>query len=302
MTGFSPCYDAVMGHAAPGLDPLVDDKKNEAIRVARTAPKLLIALSGGVDSAVLLAIACDALGRARVLAATGRSPAVTDGEVADAAEVAGQLGVDHVIVDTFELDRPAYRANAGDRCFHCRTELFARLAGLALEQGFETLAYGAITDDLGDHRPGMEAARRMGVLAPLLEAKIGKSDVRALAAYYQLHISAKPASACLASRIPVGTPVSPAVLSRIAEAEAALVRLGFGRVRVRHHGDTARIEVDPPDLARFEDFRVREAVVASLGAAGYRSVVVDLDGYRQGGASATAPRLYSIDPQPDGGQ
>src|SRR5580765_8211913 len=182
-----------MGHAASGLEPPLDDKKNEAIRIARTASRLVVALSGGVDSAVLLAVACEALGPAQVLAATGRSPAVTDGEVGDAAKVARQLGVDHVILDTFELDRPAYRANAGDRCFHCRTELFERLAALALQRRFEALACGAITDDLGDHRPGMEAARGMGALAPLLEENIGKSDVRKLASHYMLHISTKPA-------------------------------------------------------------------------------------------------------------
>jgi len=291
-----------MGGAASGLEPLLDIKKKEAIGVVRNAGPMLVALSGGVDSAVLLAIAREALGPARLLAATGRSPAVTDAEIADAAEVARRLGVDHRVVDTFELERPGYRANAGDRCFHCRSELFERMATLAGERGFSAMAYGAITDDLGDHRPGMEAARRMGVLAPLLMAKIGKSDVRRLASHYDLHISAKPASACLASRIPVGTAVSPRVLHQVAEAEAVLARLGFGRVRVRHHGDTARVEVDPPDLPRFQDPPTRDAVLAGLRSAGFRSVVVDLDGYRQGGASAPAPRLHSIEPQPDGGQ
>ena len=291
-----------MGRAASGLEPLLDDKKKEAIAVLRNAGPTVVALSGGVDSAVLLALACEALGPSVLIAATGRSPAGTDSEVGAAARVALQLGVEPVVGDTFELERPRYRANEGDRCFHCRTELFERLTALAAERGFPAIAYGAITDDLGDHRPGMDAARRMGVIAPLLAAQIGKIGVRRLASHYALHISEKPASACLASRIPVGMVVSPEVLRQVAEAEAVLSRLGFGRVRVRHHGDTARIEVDPPDLPRFEDASTREAVFSGVRSAGFRSVVVDLDGYRQGGASAAAPRLHSIEPQPDGGQ
>ena len=137
-----------------------------------------MALSGGVDSAVLLAIAAEALGSSNVLAVTGRSASVTDEEVEDARRVAGTLGVRHEVVDTLEIDRPAYRANDGDRCFHCRTELFDVLGRIAHARGIEAIAYGAIVDDLGDHRPGMAAARGRGVLAPLLDANISKSDVR----------------------------------------------------------------------------------------------------------------------------
>ncbi|HEX4825309.1 MAG TPA: ATP-dependent sacrificial sulfur transferase LarE [Candidatus Polarisedimenticolaceae bacterium] len=291
-----------MGRAVPDLDPVLESKKKEAAEVLRDAGRVVIALSGGVDSAVLLAVACEALGAANVLAVTGRSPAVTGGEVADACDVARVLGVPHETLETHELEREGYRANAGDRCFHCRTELFEGLASLASARGFEAIAYGAIVDDLGDHRPGMEAARALGVLAPLLEANIGKSDVRRLAIHYGLPISAKPASACLASRVPVGTPVSEPVLRRIAAAEAVLTALGFGRVRVRDHGETARIEVDLPDVPRFREPGTRDSVVAGLRSAGFRSVVVDLDGYRQGGAGNETPRLYSIEPQADGGQ
>jgi len=280
------------------------DKKRRAISLLRKHRGVLVALSGGVDSATLLAIACEALGPERVLAVTGRSEAVTDDEISDAARVARAFRARHEIVDTREIDRPAYRANTGDRCFHCRSELFAILAETAASRGIEAIAYGAIVDDLGDDRPGMEAARRMGIIAPLLDARISKTDVRALAKSMNVHVQDKPASPCLASRIPVGVEVTPERLREVGRAEAALRKLGFSIFRVRHHGELARLELGESERSRIEDPPICEAVVAAVKKAGFRVVVVDPEGYRPGGAAAGSSGgiLYSIAPAVDSGQ
>jgi uncharacterized protein len=292
-----------MARDIAALDVALAAKKKDAIGALRNLARLLVALSGGVDSAVLLAIAREALGPDRLVAVTGRSAAVTSAELSDAETVAQALGVTHVIVDTRELDRPEYRENAGDRCFHCRTELFELLAREAVSRRCDAIAYGAIVDDLGDHRPGMAAARKFGVLAPLLDAKICKNEVRILAKHYELHISEKPAAACLASRIPVGTEVTPERLAQVERAEAALLALGFRRVRVRHHGEIARVEVDADELMRCADPALRAAMAAGVREAGFKYATLDLEGYREGGASRPVDRgLYSIGPQRDVGQ
>lgn len=278
-------------------------KKEEVVGALRSHQTMMIALSGGVDSAVLLAVAREALGSERVVAVTGRSDAVTEEEVRDAAEVAAGLGIRHRVVRTFEMAREAYRANAGDRCLHCRTELFEVLGALAAEADGAKVAYGAILDDLGDHRPGMEAAESLGVLAPLLEARICKADVRALAKYYDLHVSRKPASPCLASRIPVGVEVTPERLGQIARAESEVRALGFRQFRVRHHGEIARIELGPGEADRLGDPALRAAIATKVRGAGFRFVAVDLDGYREGSLNPSSPApLYSIAPKRDAGQ
>jgi uncharacterized protein len=277
-------------------------KKDRAISLLRAHRGVVVALSGGVDSAVLVAIACEALGPANVLAVTGRSAAVTGRETEDAKRVADTLGVRHAVVETNELDLPAYRANVGDRCFHCRTELFDVLSRISISSGIEAVAYGAIVDDLGEHRPGMEAARKMGVLAPLLDAGICKVDVRKLAFQYNLHIYDKPSNACLASRIPMGSEVTPERLAQVDRAESALRRLGFGQLRVRHHGELARIELTSEDVGRLADPEVRAEVVRRVKDAGFSFVVLDLEGYRASGAEASNQGLHSITPARDGGQ
>ena len=270
-------------------------KKQRAISLLREHRTVLVALSGGVDSAALLAVACEAIGPERVLAVTGRSGAVTEAEIDDAREVARALNVRHEVVETFEIERAEYRANTGDRCFYCRSELFAVLSGMAAQRGIDAIAYGAIVDDLGDHRPGMDAARQLGVLAPLLDAGIGKDDVRALAIEFNLHVHEKPASACLASRIPIGVEVTPERLHEVGRAEAALRSLGFRQFRVRHHGEIARIEFGAGELERLVDPALRTEVVRAVKDAGFRFVAVDLEPYRQAG-------LYLIEPSRVSGQ
>lgn len=263
-----------------------------ALEILRAEGRVLVALSGGVDSAVLLALSVEALGPQRVLAVTGRSAAVPASDLEDACRVARQLGARHEIVETRELERAEYRANAGDRCYHCRAELFGTLKTIAAERGFATVAYGAIPDDLGDVRPGMEAARRLGVRAPLIEAGLDKRDIRDLAARARLPVADKPASACLASRIPVGTEVTRERLEQVGQAEAALKNAGFRQVRVRHHGDIARLELDETGIQALADPSLRRRVVASVRAAGFRFVALDLEGYRQG--SLSSPPLHVL--------
>lgn len=264
-------------------------KKQRAISVLRKHRGVLVALSGGVDSAVLLAVAAEALGTKNVIAVTGRSAAVTDQEVGDAGQIARAVGVRHDVVETRELDSRSYRANTGDRCFHCRSELFAVLSRVASFSGMDAIAYGAIVDDLGDDRPGMEAARRLGILAPLLDAGICKNDVRILANEFNLHVHDKPASPCLASRIPIGTEVTKERLAQVGAAEEALRTLGFRVFRVRHHGEVGLLELEDRDAARLTNVVLRAEVVAAVRTAGFRRVVLDLESRKQ-------EQLYSIGP------
>ncbi len=252
------------------------------LKLLKESERALIALSGGVDSAVLVALAGQALGWHNVLAVTTFSAAVPAAERRAATRVAAFVGVSHHEVETRELENPDYRANTGDRCYHCRVEMFETLQQIARERGYGTVAYGAIVDDLGDHRPGMVAAERLGVKAPLLEAGLTKRDVRAIARRLGLPVSDKPAAACLGSRIPVGTPVTEERLSQVERAEIALARLGFRQFRVRHHGDVARLELDAEGDRRLQDLELRRRLVADVRAAGFRFVTVDLEGYRSG--------------------
>jgi uncharacterized protein len=241
----------------------------------------LVAHSGGVDSTLVLRVAVDALG-GRVLAATGRSPAVPAGELAEAQRLAAEFGARHVFVDTAELARPGYVANGPDRCYHCKTELFEKLGELRDREGLRWLVDGTNRDDLGDHRPGIRARRERGVRSPLVEAELTKADVREVSRRLGLSTAEKPALACLASRLPYGTEVTPEVLGRVAAAEERVRRLGFRQFRVRHHGELARLEVDPAELDRALVPEMRAALLRGLREAGYRWAAVDLEGYRTG--------------------
>ena len=276
-------------------------KREQVLARLRECERVMVALSGGVDSAVLLALAVEAVGTERLVAVTGRSPSLAAADLRDARAVAGALGARHEVVDTRELDRAAYRANAGDRCFHCRSELFDVLGELARRRSIPWVAYGAIRDDAGDFRPGMRAAEQRGILAPLLDAGIGKAEVRELAAALGLAVTDKPAGACLASRLPVGVEVTPDRLATIERAENALRELGFGQLRVRHHGEVARLELDREGGARLADPELRALVVRAVRKAGFRHVTLDLEGYRTGSLNPPAG-LYRIGPARDGGQ
>lgn len=284
------------------MDPSIERKKSKALASIRAHEGIVVALSGGVDSAVLLALAAQALGPARVLAVTGVSASLAAPELEDAARIADALGVRHEAVATRELERPGYAANLGDRCYHCRTELFETLARIARREGLGAVAYGAIADDLGDDRPGMTAATERGILAPLLDAGFAKDDVRALAAALGLHVQDKPASPCLSSRIPAGSPVTAEKLAQIDRAESALKGLGLRRFRVRHHDEIARLEVDDQGLEALDDPHLRAEAVRRVKAAGFRFVALDLEGFRSGSSSRGVGPLYSIRPARDSGQ
>ena len=263
----------------------------EALRARlRELDRVAVAFSGGADSAFLAWVANDTLGPDRVLAVTAVSPSLAPEEADDCAALAAEWGLRWSPVPTAELDRPEYVANAADRCFHCKAELMDAVGPLAADEG-ATVVLGVNVDDLGDHRPGQRAAAERGAVFPLVDAGFTKAAVRQASRDLGLRTWDKPAAACLASRIPYGTPVTLSTLDGVGRAEAALHRLGFRQVRVRHHDEVARVEVEveelPAALARRHD------VVAAVKAAGYRWVTLDLEGFRSGNLN---PKRESTEP------
>jgi uncharacterized protein len=239
----------------------------------------VVAFSGGVDSSLVAAVAARALG-SRALAVTAVSPAVATGELDGARRVADAIGIAHETIATDELAREGYRRNGPDRCYFCKTELYDALAELAARRGYRALLSGANADDAGDWRPGLRAAAEHGVSHPLLAADATKADVRGLARRLGIPSADKPASPCLASRIPYGTAVDPETLQRIDRAERAVRALGFPVLRVRHHGILGRVEIGADDLERAV---AREDEIASaVRAAGYSHAVVDREPFRSG--------------------
>lgn len=242
----------------------------------------VVAISGGVDSALTLSLVAQAWGVERTIAATSRSASLPAAELEAAAAQAQALGVEHVVLVGAELDIAAFRRNGRDRCFHCKDHLYGRLQRLAHARGLGHVLDGTNADDAGDHRPGMQAARQHGVVSPLLEAGVTKQEVRALSQARGLTAWDKPAEACLSSRFPYGTEVTGAGLARVERAERALKALGFPIVRVRLHDPVARIEVPADDLARLMSTPLRERVDTAVRAAGFSFVTVDLQGFRSG--------------------
>jgi uncharacterized protein len=242
---------------------------------------VVVAFSGGVDSSLVAAVAHRALGQ-RALAVTAVSPALATGELDGARAVAHAIGIAHETVTTDELARPDYRRNDTDRCYHCKTELYERLGELATARGFAVLLSGANTDDLGDWRPGLRAAAEHGVRHPLVEAGVGKDEVRELARTLGLPSAEKPASPCLASRLPFGTEVDPATLAQVDRAEQALKALGFRELRVRHLGTTGRVELAADDLPIALDPATRPRVEMAVRSAGYERVEIDPEPFRSG--------------------
>jgi uncharacterized protein len=273
------------------LDAFDATRLDEARRIVRGLDSVLVAYSGGVDSTLLLKLAMDELGD-HAVAVLASSPAYPESEQQEARDLARSLGARLVEVTTSEVELEAYARNNPDRCFHCKEELFDTLEPVQRNLGLAHLAYGATADDAGDHRPGHASAVRRGVRFPLLEAGMPKSEIRAAARAVGLRNWNKPSFACLSSRIPHGTPVTVGALRQIEAAEAALKAMGFRQVRVRHHGDVARIEVEESDIQRLIENRAR--VTDAVRDAGYKFVSADLEGYSTGALNrtwkATSPR------------
>lgn len=243
---------------------------------------VLVALSGGVDSSVMLSLAADRLGASRVLAATVRSEVTFPRELELAVQVARMCGVAHRVIEVCDLSRPEFMANTPERCYHCKLNRFSLLKNLARDLGLGAVIDGSNASDRGDYRPGMRALAELGVRSPLLECGITKDEVRLLAGYYGLPNRDKPSDACLASRFPYGTPITREGLSMVAQGEAGLRSLGLSQCRLRHHGNTARIEAAPGEFSLLLEPKQRLALVKALKEMGYVYVTLDLEGFRSG--------------------
>jgi uncharacterized protein len=259
----------------------------------KAAGRLLVAFSGGVDSSYLALAAHRALGE-DALAITALSPSYPAHHRAAAEQVIERFGIPHRFVTTDEMSNPDYRANRPDRCYHCKTELFRVMGELREQLGFAAVAYGVNTDDRGDFRPGHRAAAEGGVLSPFLDAELSKAEIRELSRLAGLPTADLPASACLSSRLPYGTEVTSERLRQVELGEAALRAIGFQQVRLRHHGDLARVEIDPAELPRALDPAMAVRISQAIKPLGFRWVALDLDGYRTGSLNA----VLSIQSEP----
>ena len=276
------------------------DKKLKRLRsIIRGYGSLVVAYSGGVDSAYLMSVAHDMLGE-NAIAVTAKSPSLPASELADATVLAEKLGWRHRIIETQEVSDPRYAVNDARRCYFCKSNLYARLAELFPSDEWPAIANGTNVDDLGDYRPGLDAASERRVNSPLVDAGLTKADIRSLSKDAGLPTWDKPAQACLASRVPYGTPVTIETLSRIEAAEEALKDLGLRQLRVRHHGKTARIEVPEEDLAALIVPETRNEVVKRLRKIGYTYVTLDLAGYRSGSLNEVLPGSSAASSVPSG--
>jgi uncharacterized protein len=266
------------------------EEKERSLRESlASVPSLVVALSGGTDSAYLAWAAREELGN-RALSVTALSPSYSAHDRSVVADFVAQLGLRHEFVETREMENPAYRANAADRCYFCKDELFTVLDSLAAERGFAAVAYGINADDTSDFRPGHRAAAEHRVLAPLLDAGLRKSEIRSLSQRAGLPTWDRPASACLASRVPYGTEVTPERLALIERGESALRDLGFRQFRLRLHDQLARVEIAPDEMPRALCADMARRIAAQLKAAGFAYVALDLEGYRQGSLNEALQR------------
>ncbi len=274
----------------------LQNKERTLHDVLRDCGSVVIGFSGGVDSAYLCRAALDALGRERVLAVTGLSPSYPAEQREMARRVAEAIGLPHLEIETRELDDPRYAANPSDRCYFCKSELFQRLNALARERGRATVIDGSNADDLADHRPGSAAAQALGVRAPLQEAGLTKAEIRALSRVAGLPTWDLPAAPCLASRLVYGLEVTPRRLRQIEEAETRLKTLArWSALRVRHHGELARLEVGAEDLAHLADSDLRRRVADALRDVGFARACLDLEGYRRGALNEARPESSAPD-------
>jgi pyridinium-3,5-biscarboxylic acid mononucleotide sulfurtransferase len=264
----------------PGATEILQIRLAELEEILAPYGSALVAFSGGVGSSLALAVAARALPKHRVLAVTSNNETYLPSELDLAREFVESLGVEHLVANTRELEDPNYASNPTNRCYFCKSTLYSDLAGLAGEKGYACVVDGANKDDEGDYRPGRKAARELGVVSVLSEAGMSKAEVRELAKYLELPTWDKPALACLSSRFPYGQEITPQKLSQVARAEEFLRREGFSQVRVRHHGEIARLEVGPDELERA--FALRGKISAELLDAGFLYVTLDLAGYTPG--------------------
>jgi uncharacterized protein len=277
----------VGGTAPAGGSPAAKLERLKTI-VAR-CDGALVAFSGGVDSTFLLSVAKEVLG-AKLLAVTVAFPAVPAAEVRKAKALARSLKVRHLVVRADDvIGMELFRANPPDRCYHCKTAILSKLIAIAQALGFPCILEASNKDDVRDYRPGHRAVKELGGKSPLIEAGLTKADIRALSKKRGLPTWNKPSAACLASRIPYGETITREKLERIEKGEAWLASLGFGAIRLRHHGDLARIEVPGGEIPRLASGALRSKVVAKMKALGFRYVTVDLEGYRSGSMNETLP-------------
>jgi uncharacterized protein len=262
-------------------DSALDAKLEMLLRILRGLGRAIVAYSGGTDSAFLAWAACRVLGD-NALAITADSPSIPESHKRDAAEYARLCGFRHEFIPTFEFDSPDYARNDPDRCYHCKDELFTRLEEIARERGIGHVLYGVNQDDLGDYRPGQNAARLHEARAPLAEAGLTKAEIRELARRHDLPFWDRPAAACRSSRIPYGTPVTVETVQTVERGEEALKQLGFRQFRVRFHGELVRIEIAPEELPKALTLEMAGALTSVFKGLGFLYVTLDLEGYRQG--------------------
>jgi len=260
----------------------IPSKADKLKAIIRSRPKAVVAFSGGVDSTLLLRIARDVLGPRNVIAVTGISQTYTADEKRTARRFARELGVEHALIETDELASGDFSANPADRCYFCKRELLGKILDLARSRGVDAVYDASNVDDLSDYRPGRKALEESGVASPLLEAGFTKKDVRLLSRRLGLPSWDKPANPCLASRVPYGTPITEETLDKIRDGEAFIRKLGFPIVRLRHHGELARIEVPARDLARIVKPATAKRIATRLRSLGYLWTALDVEGYRMG--------------------